>query len=104
MKEDAELKPFAEKKRHTNAHQPTTGGFNPPSPPFFAIPFYFPSDGSCGKTRARYVTCRSGQINTLNSREKLRTGLALGKRIPAASAIVFTSISASACCNGQGRW
>jgi len=105
MRRLAQIKTGAEKKRHTNPHRPlTTGGFNPPSPPFFAIPFYFPSDGSFGKTRARYVTCRSGQINTLNSREKLRTGLALGKRIPAASAIVFTSISASACCNGQGRW
>jgi hypothetical protein len=54
--------------------------------------------------QAQLWTGLNGQISTCNFLEKCSNGAILGSVMPAALAIVFSSICASASCNGHGSW
>lgn len=54
--------------------------------------------------KCRRYTRRRGHTSTSSLREKCSSGGTSGGVMPAARAIVLTSISASASCRGQGTW
>ena len=54
--------------------------------------------------RCRRYNRRRGHTSTSSLREKCSSGGTSGRVMPAALAMVLTSISASASCSGQGTW